>query len=122
MSDPVSISELRHDEQQSAKDADAGRLHEAALDDVLTCVMSEWEWPRRINGATYRQQFSLFGWMTETMDSWEIAVLAVAFMDDVTRYDSKMSLERKLRAHLSTSDIVAERVAVLAAQEKLDHE
>ncbi len=117
MEDSNSVAETIHDEQQSAKDADAGRLHEVALSEVLTVVMDSWQWPKPVNGQ-HARDFSLVEWLTDSMDAYELSVFVVGLMDEQTHYHEKMRLEKLLRAHLSTSDIVAERVAMLRAEER----
>lgn len=121
MEDSNSVAETIHDEQQSAKDADSGRLHEAALEDVLGVVLEHWQYPRRsFLGTAAPAKFDLKEWLSQEFDGHRLATLVCGLIDDsgTLNYETKTGLVMKLKAHLSTSDIVAERVAVLRAEER----
>ena len=115
----VEHDELQRDRQQSATDAAQARWHEAALDDVVGIVMENWQYPKRALTGRNFVQFDLREWLAQTYDSHEFATIVCGFMDDtsVIVYEVKLGIMKKLRAHLSTLDLVAERAAVLAAEE-----
>ncbi len=116
MEDSITPAELQHDRQQSATDAAQARWHEAALEDVLGVVLEHWQWPKPVGDHT-PAQIDLQEWLTEHYDAYGLADIVAHLLDDALRYDMENTVINALKAHLSTSDIVAERVAVLLAEE-----